>query len=292
MLVEVEGSSDPRKRSANLRFVDTEYFHTLRIPLISGRSPEQTDMPGRPEIAVVNQAFASSFLPPGRAVGSLLRLGWGGDAPKRVVGIVGDIRHGALDSGAAPEVYVPLAQFPVNDLAVVIRAAGDPGSLAGTIREAVREMDSGVPVENVRTLDDYLLLSAAPQRFLMWVLNGFAGSTVPLSLVGLYGALSYSTACRRHEFGVRLALGSSAWGVKRLVLSEGLGIACAGILVGLTIAASTAHFLSSWLYGTSALDPLSLACAALALLVIAAAASWAPAQHAAQVSPITSLRGE
>jgi putative ABC transport system permease protein len=290
--VALAGSEDLKKASADLRFVDPDYFRTLRSPLLEGRYPDAADRRGRPEIVVVNRTFAARFLGGRNALGARLQLGWGGDAPKLVAGVVGDIRHNALGVQAAPEVYVPLAQFPVNDMSLVMRTTGDSGRVAGMLRAAVRRMDAGVPVENVLTLDDYLLLSAAPQRFLMWVLAAFAGSTLLLAAIGLYGALSYSTACRRPEFGVRMALGSDAWGLMRLVLREGLGIAAAGMAAGLALTVGAARFLSGWLYETRPLDTLSLACAGAVLMGAAAAACWAPARRATRVSPATSLRGE
>jgi putative ABC transport system permease protein len=225
-------------------------------------------------------------------VGSRLHLGWGGDAPKLVAGVVGDVLHNALGVQATPEVYVPLAQFPINDMTLVVRTSGDPAGVARTLRAEVRRLDAGVPVENVRTLDDYLLLSVAPQRFLMWVLVAFAASTMLLAAIGLYGALSYSTVCRRHEFGVRLALGSDMWAVMRLVLRQGLGMAAVGLTAGLLLMAASARFLTGWLYQTNPLDAPSLACASAVLMAVAAAACWAPARRATRVSPVTSLRGE
>ena len=290
--VDVAGAEQAEKTSADLRFVDPDYFRTLHIPLIEGRYPEAADRNGQPEIAVVNRAFAQRFLPAGHAVGSRLHLGWGGDAPKLVAGVVGDVLHNALGIEAAPEVYVPLAQFPIGDMRLVVRISADQTGVARLLRAAVRQLDAGVPVENVRTLDDYLLLSVAPQRFLMWVLAAFAASTLLLAAIGLYGALSYSTVCRRHEFGVRMALGSDRRGVMRLVLRQGLAIAAAGLVAGLLLMAASARFLSGWLYRTSPLDATSLACACAVLLAVAAAACWAPAIRATRVSPVTSLRGE
>lgn len=290
--VEVDGVDEPQKASADLRFVDPAYFRTLRIPLLEGRYPEARDARGQPEIAVVNRAFVERFLHGREPVGTQVQLGWGGDAPKQLVGVVGDIRHDALGSQARPEVYVPLAQFPLNDMALVMRTRGDTAAAIRALRAAVQAMDASVPVENVRTLEEYLLLSVAPQRFLMWLLAAFAVSALLLAAIGLYGALSYSTVCRRHEFGVRMALGSSVWGVMRLVLRHGLGVAAAGLTAGLILMIAAARFLRGWLYQTSPLDAASLACAGAILMAVAALACWMPARRATRVDPVTSLRGE
>jgi putative ABC transport system permease protein len=289
--VEAIGAGTQERASADLRFVDPDYFRTLRIPLLEGRYPLASDRSGQPEIVVVNRAFAARFLRGRQPVGSLLHLGWGGDAPKLVSGVVGDVLHDALGVQATPEVYVPLAQFPINDMTLVVRTSGGPDDTARMLRAVVRRMDRSVPVENVRTLDDYLLLSVAPQRFLMYVLVAFAASTLLLAAIGLYGALSYVTVCRRHEFGVRMALGSNMWGVMRLVLRQGLGIAALGIAAGVLLMTAAARFLSGWLYRTSPFDAPSLTCACAVLMVVAAAACWGPALRATRVSPLTSLRG-
>jgi putative ABC transport system permease protein len=282
--VEVAGGPETNGASTDLRFVDTSYFQTLRIPLLQGRNLDAGDVPGRAAVVVVNRAFAARFLGWRNAVGARLTLGWGGNAPKEVVGVVGDIRHNALSAEAAPEVYVPLAQFPINDLALVMRTRASAGGVAATLREYVRRLDAGVPVEDVRTLEEYLLRSAATQRLLMWLLVAFAGSALLLAAIGLYGALGYSTACRQHEFGVRMALGSNGWGVMRLVLREGLSIALVGMLGGLA--------LTEWLNGIGPLDGLSLTCSGTVLLGVAAVACWVPARRATRVDPLRSLRGE
>jgi len=290
--VEVIGAEQQEKASADLRFVDPEYFRTMRIALIEGRYPDANDLAGHAQIAVVNRAFAARFLNTRRVLGSQLRLGWGGDAPKVVVGVVDDILHNALSLQAAPEVYVPLAQFPVNDMTLVVRTSRYLAGASAMLRESLRQIDAGIPVENVRTLDEYLLLSVAPQRLLMWVLAAFAASTLLLAAIGLYGALSYSTICRRHEFGVRMALGSGTWSIMFLVLRQGLGIAALGLTAGLLLMWAAERLLSGWLYRTNPLDATSIAGSCALLLAVAALACWVPARRATRVNPVISLRGE
>jgi predicted permease len=290
-VVEIAGEPE-RKRSADLRFIDSEYFRTLKIPLMAGRFFTAEDRPGRPEVVVVNQAFEERFLAGRAPLDARLKLGWGGDEEKEIVGIVGDIRHYALGETAMPEVYVPMPQFPVGDMALVMRFRGELSPIALALRAQVREQDARVPVENVRTLEEYLLISAAPQRFLMWVLVILACSTLVLSAIGLYGAMSYSTACRRHEFGVRMALGAEPRSVLRLVIREGLSIATVGLTLGLFLSIGAARLLSGWLYGASSVDRLSLAIAGAVLMAAASAACWGPARLATKVDPVIALRAE
>ena len=290
--VSVAGAENGRKSTANLRFVEPDYFRTLHIPLLEGRVFDSADRQARTAVVIVNQAFVSRFLPGQRPLGAKLRLGWGGDAPKVLVGVIGDILHDALDEHPSPEMYVPMAQFPLNDTEILIRTSGDTGLTARMVRERVKQKDPMVPVEAVRTLDEYLRLSAAPQRFLMCVLGAFAIGALLLASVGLYGALNYSTVCRRHEFGVRMALGSSHWGVMCLVLREGAGIALAGMASGLALTMVATRFISRWLFATTPLDRSSLVCASLVLTTVAGAACLLAARRATHVSLVKSLSGE
>lgn len=290
--VEVVGHTENGKPSVDLRFVESEYFKTLRIPLLEGRALSSADTPGTVPVAVVNQAFVRRFLPDRNPLGAHVRLGWGGDSPKQVVGVVGDVRHGAVALEASPEIYIPLGQFPISDMAIVIRTNLDPSRTAVALRQAVAEQNAQVPVEHVRTLESYLLLSVAPQRFLMWVLFAFAGGAILLSAIGLYGVLSYSTRCRTFEFGIRMALGSTGWGLVGLVLRQGMVLTVAGLVAGLGLAVLATRALTQWLYETSATDPVSLATAAGLLLLIAVASCLGPARRATQTTPLTSLRAE
>jgi len=290
--VQVVGHPEPGKPSADLRFVESNYFATLKIPMVAGRVFDPSDTAQRPPIAVVNQAFVNRYLQGRQAIGSKVMLGWGGDNPKEIVGVIGDVRHNPLATQVSPEVYVPQAQFPLNDMVLVVRTVGAPEGSSRAIRESIAAMDSSIPVERVRTLEAYLLLSVAPQRFLMWVLAAFSGSALLLAAIGLYGVLSYSAERRTREFGIRMALGSTRSELIGLVLSKGMAIGVGGAGAGLILAVASTRFLSRWLFQTSPLDPLSLIGAAAVLLVIAIPACLVPAMRAAAVDPLTSLRAD
>ncbi len=290
--VEVVGHKEAGKPSVDLRFVESEYFRTMRIPLLDGRLPTPKDAPGSVPVAVVNQAFVRRFLQGRSPLGAQVKLGWGGDGPKQIVGVVGDVRHGAVALEAAPEIFVPLGQFPISDMAIIIRTSLEPSQASVALRQAVAEMNPQVPVEQVRTLESYLLLAVAPQRFLMWVLFAFAGGAILLSAIGLYGVLSYSTRCRTFEFGIRMALGSTGWGLVGLVLRQGMILTAVGVVAGLGLAVLATRALTQWLYETSATDPGSLVAAAVLLFLIAVAACLGPARRATATTPLTSLRAD
>ena len=290
--VQVVGRPEPGLPSTNLEFVSEDYFRVLRIPLISGRLLTATDDGTHPGVALVNRAFVRRFLGGGPAENRLLKLGWGGSQPKRIVGVVADLRSQALDVQAKPEVYIPAGQFPNNDMAVLLRTDGHRSDTATMLRNAIRKLDLNIPVDRIRTLDKYLLLSVATQIFLMSILAVFALSTLVIAAIGLYGILSYTTARRTQEFGIRMALGSSPARLLGLVLRQGLGLSLAGVLIGTMLSLTTARLLSQWLYQTAPADWINILPAALLLMAVALLASWMPARRASRTDPLIAIRAE
>ncbi|HLK22763.1 MAG TPA: ABC transporter permease [Bryobacteraceae bacterium] len=289
---ELPGGASGNNDSTDLRFVDPDYFHTLEIPLLEGRIFSSRDSAGRTPVVMINRAFARRFLGGRDPLGTVIRLGWGGEAPKTIVGVVGDVLHGALSSEAQPETYVPIAQFSVSNMALVIRMAPGAQGVEQMLMETIRRRDPAVPADKVRTLEDYLLISAAPQRFLMWIFAVLAIGALLLAALGLFGVLSYSTNLRRREFGIRLALGSSASEIAGMVLKEGLALSALGITVGLALTVVTSRLLQSWLYQTSPLDPRGIGTAICVLLLATVLACWLPVKRAITVDPSMSLREE
>ena len=290
--VSVVGKTHAGKPSTDLRFVDPAYFQTLQMRLLSGRPFNGSDTAARHPFAIVNQAFVSAFLPDLDPLSSQIALGWGGDKARRVVGVVADVRHSATSAATVPEVYVPFAQFPLNDMSILLRTSGDPHSFTPTIRNIARSLDASVPLDRVRTLDEYLLLSAAQQRFLMWLLIAFACATMLLSAIGLYSVLSDSVLARSREFGIRLALGSSVSRIVGLVFRQGLGVTLAGMLIGAAASVFAARLLQHWLYDANTLSPRLFGVSCLVVILVAFAACLLPARKAAHVDPVSLLRSE
>lgn len=287
---EVVGENTGRHTTTNLRFVDPSYFETLRIPLLRGRLLSVDDRRETRAVAVVNEEFAKRFLGKGDAIGTRVLLGWGGNTPKTIIGVVVGIRHQALSAQIRPEVYVPIAQFPVSDLSLVIRVGGNVPRLAQQIRNAVHKFNPDATADQFRTLDDYLILSAAPQRLLMWLLIAFSSNALALAAIGLYGSLSYAALARQREFGIRMALGSTAGGVVGMVVRHGLAIVVLGLLLGLLMVAATAPLLRAWLFEIEPVDARSLFFACGILLSVAALACWFPARRASLADPSEALR--
>lgn len=287
---EVVGGNTPQHMTTDLRFVDPSYFETLRIPLLHGSLPSLDDRRKTRPVAVVNEEFVRRFLSRGNAIGTRVLLGWGGAAPKTIIGVVGGIRHQALSAQIRPEVYVPIAQFPVTDLSLVIRTGGTTPRLAQQIRDVVHKFNQDATVDQFHTLDDYLILAAAPQRLLMWLLIAFSLNALALAAIGLYGSLSYAALARQREFGIRMALGSTATGVIGTVVRHGLTIVALGLILGILMAAATAPLLRSWLFEIEPLDAPSLFFACILLLGIASLACWLPARRASLADPSEALR--
>ena len=291
----IEGRPEPiaaERPLSSVRLASPRYFAAMGIPLLRGRALSEADRLEAPKVAVVNAAFARRFFPGEEVVGQRLAIGWSEEAPREIVGVVGDVRHVGLDTPAAPEVFLPYAQEPDVGVTVVVRAAGDPSGLAGTVRGAVRAVDPALPVANLRTLDEVLSASLARRRFNMQLLALFAAVALALAGVGTYGVVAHSVAMRTHEIGVRMALGAGRGRVLSDVVGRAMALAGAGLALGLAGALALTRTLSGLLYGVSASDPATFAAVALLLAAVALAASAIPGRRAARLDPVVALKGE
>jgi len=278
------------------RFIVTPaYFETVRTPLVRGRLLDASDSQQAPRVAVVNATLAREVFPGEDPIGRAVSLGGGGSAPERtIVGVVGDVRHLGLDEPARYQVYVPQAQWAWAEtgMTLVVRAAGDPGSLAEPVRQVLRAIDPSQPLSNVRRYDDVVRAATGPRRFAAQLLIAFAVVALVLASVGLYGALGVVAGQRHREIGLRLALGADGGRIGRLLFFQGLRPAMGGLLAGLAIAAAAGGVLRSLLYGVTTLDAATFGASAVVLLAAAAFACALPARRASRVNPATALRGD
>jgi putative ABC transport system permease protein len=195
-----------------------------------------------------------------------------------------------LNQEPRPEYYLPHAQTPDFSLTTVVRTTGDPFAIVGAVRNEVRSLDSELPVDRVKTLDQYLAESVAQPRFNTLLLALFAGTALILTVIGLYGVMAYSVAQRTREIGVRIALGAQTGDVLRLIVGQGMKLTLLGVIIGLVASLALTRLMKSLLYGVSPTDPLTFAGIALLLTVVALVACWAPARRAAKVDPMVALR--
>lgn len=278
---------------ADSALVSGDYFGSMGIPLLRGRTFGGEDTPQGPLSAIVNESTARRFWPAGDALGK--RIVWGGKK-LTVVGIVGDVHINALDTDLAPTIYMSVFQanrgVMANAVFIVRTGASEPARFAQAVREAIWSVDRGVPVYETRTMDQIVARSLTARRFAAALVSAFAVLALVLAVLGLYGVLSYSVAQRTSELGLRFALGATPANVLRLVLGEGLRLTVAGVAIGALVGAAAARTMSHLLFRVQTFDPAAFAVAALTLPAVAAIASFLPALRAARVDPMAALRNE
>ena len=286
------------KPSASFGMMSPGYFHAMRIPLIRGRDFTAADNDAAPRVAVVNESFARTYLPGHDPIGRRIRLGLSTtekETPWReIVGVVADIKHGALAESDQPAYFVPFAQGLISPLYLIVRTAGDPAGqgVVAEVRKALARKDAELALYDVKPLDAYLATSVASERFETLLLAIFAGLGLTLTAVGLYGVVAYGVAHRTREFGIRLALGARSSEVLGMVVRSGLALAGIGLAVGIVMAALAARLLATALHGIDPLDPVTFGAVAAVLFVVAMVASYVPARRATRVDPIRALRVE
>jgi putative ABC transport system permease protein len=279
-----------------LGLIGSDYFHTMGIPLINGRDFGSQDTAGSTPVVIVNQALARRFFAGENPVGKLIKpdisSGKADADMRQIVGVVGDVRFDDLNTQAAPQVYVPYAQLPFAPMAVVVRTDLALESAVPTLSNTVRSLDKDLPLLNVKTLDEYVDGSIAGARFNTLLLGIFAGLALCLTVVGLYGVVSYSVMQRMAEMGIRIALGAQYEDILRMILREGMILCFLGVSAGLAGSLLLARLIASMLYGVRATDAGTFTVIALLLVVVALFASYIPARRAAKADPMTALRYE
>ncbi len=293
----IEGRPAPEdtEQAANLQVVDPEYFRTLRIPLLEGRLFTDADGPDALPAALVNEAFVRRFWPDDDAIGRRITLDdseHAGASWATIVGVVGDTHLEGLDTEPEPAMYFPFQQSPMPYMTLVVRTAGDAAALADTVRRIVAEVDPDQPVTGVATMDRVLADSLNRRRFSMLLLGLFAAVGMLMATVGLYGVMSFLVAQRTHEIGVRRALGAQPGDVVRLVVTEGLKLVAAGVVIGVLGALGLTHLIAALIHGVSAADPPSFVLGAMLLVAAGLLASYVPARRAVRIEPMTVLRSE
>jgi predicted permease len=273
-------------------WITPDYFATLRQPLLAGREFNEGDGKSAPKVAIVNDSFAKQFYgSPQNALGRL--IGEGDKPDTAIVGVVGDIRHQNLRDDIGAGVYRPYAQIehPAG-MEIYVRTAQDPATVEPAVRRAMHDLDPTLVVDDLRTMEEQVDISASDERALAMLAAGFALLAAVLAAVGLYGVLAYSTQSRTREIGVRLALGSPRSKVVSLVMREMAWIVGIALVVALPATVGAAHFFRSQLYGVSTWDPATLLAAAALTALMTVAASALPARRATGVDPMVALRSE
>ncbi len=287
---------DPRAQQLELPIDITQpnFFQTMGIQLLRGRTFTPQDARGQPDVAIVNETFVKRYFPNEDPLGKRFTFGDSNNNPQwiSIVGVVHDTKRQGLDEPVRMESWLPHAQNPSRSMQVVVRTKSDPLALAGVVREAVWALDRDLPIPKLETMEQVLSESVAQRRLSMLLLSIFATVALLLAAVGIYGVMSYVITQRTNEIGIRVALGAQAADVLKLIMGQGMKLTLLGVGLGLVATLLLTRLMVSLLFGVSATDPLTFAGVALLLIVVALLACWIPAWRATKVDPMVALRYE
>jgi putative ABC transport system permease protein len=299
------GPQDPAQNIDYYNSTSVRYFETMKIPILKGRSFNTGDIGGA-GVAVINEALAKRFYPKTDPIGRRIRPQGPRLAPGApdtlpwftIVGVAKDVKQGGLDQKVGTELYFNIEQAPRLNASTptafnfVMRTSRTPESLMPAIQSAVRGMDPGLPIVQLRSMNSVFGDSVSRQRFLSLLLGIFAAVALLLAAIGTYGVLSYLVTERQREIGIRVALGASSGGIVRLVIRQGLSIAVLGVLFGIVGALAIARVTRSLLFGVSPTDPLTYIAVGVVIIGVALLACMVPAQRAMRVDPLVAIRNE
>jgi putative ABC transport system permease protein len=274
--------------------VTTDYFRTMRIPVMKGRGFSLTDGPDAPSVVVINESLSRQIWPRGDAIGKQIVVDYStaGTYPYEVVGIVKDVRFHGLRSKPRPEIYFHHPQRPYLILNIAVRTANDPRLLIAPVRKVLHTIDPQKPPHNVTQLEDLVDATVVRDRYAMMLVSVFAIVALMLALLGIYGVLAFYVRQRVQEIGVRMALGAQQSQIVSWIVKHGAILIVVGVIAGLFASILFARLLTGVLYEISPFDVWSLVIAALALIIAAFAATWIPARRAARIDPSIALRYE
>jgi putative ABC transport system permease protein len=296
---EIDGRPVAKKDQPSADFfnVDPGYFRTMGIPLLKGRDFEDRDQHKSPQVIIVSETFVRQNFPGEDVIGKRIKPGISTfedeETPWReIVGVVGDVKNRALNTEPRPVYYVPQAQLPFNQMVMVLKTNGDPHSFVKAATKEVGTLDGDLAVFGVKTMEEYISRSVSTPRFNTTLLSIFAAVALVLTVVGLYGVMSYAVAQRTNEIGIRLALGAQTKDVLSLIIGQGLRLVLIGIAGGLLGAFALMNLMSSLLFGVTAKDPMTFIVVSVVLAVIALLACYVPARRATRVDPLEALRYE
>jgi putative ABC transport system permease protein len=292
----IQGRATESERNpvADIAVVDSEYFRTMEVPLISGRNFTRTDTYKTKPVAVIDQTLAKQYWPNENPIGQEIKFNFGrGLQGLTIVGVAGDIKSDGFESPSVPHIYVALGQFaPVNAVVFLRSKASDVERLGEAVRHEVETIDPNVPVHSISSMDQVISRSVADRRFALELLGVFAAVALLLAAIGIYGVMSYSFSQRTHELGIRVALGAQRFDILRMAIAEGMRTVAVGLAAGLVGAAGLTRVFRSMLFGIGPADPTTFLAVSAILAAVALQACYLPAQRATRVDPLTALREE
>jgi predicted permease len=286
--------------------VSPGFFEVFRIPAVRGRTFTLRDISTGPPVVIINETMAREYWPDGDPIGERLIIGrtimreFADEPERQIVGVVGDVRDAGLNNDPQTRMYVPQAQLSdaanalnlgLSPIAWVVRTQGSPAALTERIQTELRQA-SGLPLASVTPMEEVVSNSLSRQKFNMWLMTVFGFTALLLAAIGIYGLMAYSVQQRTQEIGIRLALGARLDQVRNMLVAQGMVLAGVGVAIGLAAAYGLAQFISTFLFGVEAHDPLTFVAVPLLLGFVALAAIWIPARRASRVEPLKALRYE
>jgi putative ABC transport system permease protein len=276
------------------RIVTPGYFETMGVSLLAGRGFDDTDVAGGPPVIILNQTSADTIFSGGSAIGRQVAVDLGGDEPAifEVVGVVADQRLTSLRRAARLAMFFPYEQRRAYTMSLLVRTGQDPASLIRPIQERLWAQDREIPLSGAETMTRSLASSISGSRAMATMLGMFSGVALLLAAVGLYGVLAYFVTKRVHEIGIRVAMGASAGRVVRLILSRGMGLVAAGVVMGFGGALAAGRLMEDFLFQTTVTDPLTYGGVGIFFATVALLACSIPAWRAVRVDPMMAFRAE
>jgi predicted permease len=301
--VSIDGQAPSRSNDVSTTYLglaDAWYFRTLAIPIVRGRDFATTDAPGAPPVAIVNEAFVRTYLPARDPIGAHVRIG-DTSGPTvvelaravTIVGVARDVKNDGLVARPHPQLiglHSQLPEFNVEFKDLIVRTSGDPHALAAPLHRTLAALDPDMPLAEVATFDDVVAVAVGERPYVTLMLGTFAALGLALAAIGIYGVVAYGVTQRTAEIGIRSALGATRLELILLVARHGLALGAAGAVAGILVSIGASRLLADQMFGLSALDPVTLAATAAALVVVVALASLVPAVRAARIDPVKALR--
>jgi predicted permease len=291
--VEGEPADVAGKRHVNWNAISPGHFSNLGIPLLAGREFTRQDSREAPKVAIISESMAKQFFPGVEALGKHMKNGGGKDLDMEIVGIVKDSHHSGVKEPTKPFFYIPYTQEKaITSLTYYVRTSGDPAALASSIRSAVGELDSSLPIFDAKSFEQQISQQLSSSKLVAFLALTFGALAALLAAMGIYALLAYSVTQRTREIGVRMALGAEPTRVGRMVLKDVAELTGVGILVGIPLAYGLGKLIDSLLFGVQAFGVASIGIALVALAVVAAFAAYAPTRRATRIDPMVALRYE